>query len=377
MLKIGITGQFGFIGNHIYNKLGLFPEKYERVIFKRKYFLEKKKLQEFVTKCDIIIHLAAINRNNDLEHLYNTNIELTRRLLSACEVSKSKPHIIFSSSIQEDNNTPYGKSKLDSRKILELWAKKNKSNVTSLLIPNVFGPFCKPNYNSFISTFSFQLINGNKPSIEIDNEIQLIYIDELVDFIINYIDKLNTSKEELNIKVKIPHTKKIKVSKVLRILKSFAKKYLRYGQIPNISSDFNRNLFHTFLSYINYESFFPFCYNINTDNRGSFVEIIRLESGGQISFSTTKPGITRGNHFHTRKTERFSVIKGKAKVEIRKIGAKKKYCFKLDGNEPSFIDMPIWHTHNITNVGDEDLYTIFWINEHFDENNPDTFFQTV
>ena len=136
-------------------------------------------------------------------------------------------------------------------------------------------------------------------------------------------------------------------------------------------------MFHTFLSYINYESFFPFCYNINTDNRGSFVEIIRLESGGQISFSTTKPGITRGNHFHTRKTERFSVIKGKAKVEIRKIGAKKKYCFKLDGNEPSFIDMPIWHTHNITNVGDEDLYTIFWINEHFDENNPDTFFQTV
>ena len=319
MLKIGITGQSGFIGNHIYNKLGLFPEKYDRVIFKKKYFSQKKKLQEFTAKCDIIIHLAAINRCNDLEYLYNTNIELTRRLLAACEFSKSNPHIIFSSSIQENNNSPYGKSKLDSRKVLESWAKKNKSNVTSFLIPNVFGPFCKPNYNSFISTFSFQLISGNKPSIDIDNEIQLVYIDELVNYIMNYIDKLNRIKHEPNRIIKIPHTKKIKVSKVLIILKSFAKKYLEYGQIPNISSDFNRNLFLTFISHIKYETFFPFFYKINSDNRGSFIEMMRLESGGQISFSTTKPGITRGNHFHTRKSERFCVIKGKAKVEIRKI----------------------------------------------------------
>tara|TARA_B100002052_G_scaffold299182_1_gene336069 strand:- start:2929 stop:4062 length:1134 start_codon:yes stop_codon:yes gene_type:complete len=377
MLKIGITGQSGFIGNHIYNKLGLFPEKYDRVIFKKKYFSQKKKLQEFTAKCDIIIHLAAINRCNDLEYLYNTNIELTRRLLAACEFSKSNPHIIFSSSIQENNNSPYGKSKLDSRKVLESWAKKNKSNVTSFLIPNVFGPFCKPNYNSFISTFSFQLISGNKPSIDIDNEIQLVYIDELVNYIMNYIDKLNRIKHEPNRIIKIPHTKKIKVSKVLIILKSFAKKYLEYGQIPNISSDFNRNLFLTFISHIKYETFFPFFYKINSDNRGSFIEMMRLESGGQISFSTTKPGITRGNHFHTRKSERFCVIKGKAKVEIRKIGTKKKYCFKLDSNKPSFIDMPVWYTHNITNIGDDDLYTIFWISEHFDEKNPDTFLQTV
>jgi len=116
---------------------------------------------------------------------------------------------------------------------------------------------------------------------------------------------------------------------------------------------------------------------LNTDDRGSFVETVKLNSGGQVSFSTTKPGITRGNHFHTRKAERFAVIKGRAKIDIRRIGTDKVLSFDLDGNNPSFVDMPIWYTHNITNTGDEDLYTIFWINEFFDPENPDTFFEEV
>ncbi|MDD3743042.1 MAG: epimerase, partial [Lentimicrobiaceae bacterium] len=138
-----------------------------------------------------------------------------------------------------------------------------------------------------------------------------------------------------------------------------------------------RNLFNTFLCYIDHASFFPFQLTLNTDNRGSFVETIKLSSGGQVSFSTTVPGITRGNHFHTRKAERFAVIKGKARIELRRIGTNKILSFDLDGQHPAFVDMPVWFTHNITNTGDEDLYTIFWINEFYDPADTDTYFEKV
>jgi UDP-2-acetamido-2,6-beta-L-arabino-hexul-4-ose reductase len=122
---------------------------------------------------------------------------------------------------------------------------------------------------------------------------------------------------------------------------------------------------------------FPFPLKLNTDERGSFVETIKLNSGGQVSFSTTAPGITRGNHFHTRKAERFAVIKGKAKIELRRIGTDKVLSFEMDGSQPSFVDMPVWYTHNITNIGKEELYTIFWINEHFNPDDADTYFEKV
>ena len=116
---------------------------------------------------------------------------------------------------------------------------------------------------------------------------------------------------------------------------------------------------------------------MNSDERGSFVETVKLSSGGQVSFSTTRPGVTRGNHFHTRKAERFAVIKGKALIQLRRVGTDKVMSFELDGDEPSYVDMPVWHTHNITNTGNEDLYTIFWINELYDPADPDTFFEQV
>jgi UDP-2-acetamido-2,6-beta-L-arabino-hexul-4-ose reductase len=116
---------------------------------------------------------------------------------------------------------------------------------------------------------------------------------------------------------------------------------------------------------------------LNTDDRGSFVETVRLQNGGQVSFSTTKPGITRGNHFHTRKAERFAVIKGKARIQLRKVGTDEVLNFDLSGDEPSFVDMPVWYTHNITNTGKDDLYTIFWISEFYNSNDPDTYFDKV
>jgi UDP-2-acetamido-2,6-beta-L-arabino-hexul-4-ose reductase len=175
----------------------------------------------------------------------------------------------------------------------------------------------------------------------------------------------------------VPHTSEKKVSEILATLQDFKTSYFERGIFPDLTDKFNLNLFNTFGCYIDHEQFFPCYLKQNTDDRGSYVETVKMNSGGQIAFSTTKPGITRGNHYHTRKAERFAVIKGKARIELRRIGTDKVLSFDLDGEKPSFVDMPIWFTHNITNVGTEDVYTIFWINEPFNSGDPDTFFEPV
>jgi len=372
-LNIGITGQAGFVGTHLYNTLGLHPESFVRIPFEDVYFQNEKKLKDFVSRCDVIVHLAAMNRHNDPDIIYNTNIGLVKQLITVCELTNSTPHILFSSSTQEERDNLYGKSKKEGRELFEQWANKNKSRFTGFIIPNVFGPFGHPYYNSVVATFCHQLTHNETPKIDVDSEITLISVGELVQTIIKQI-----TDHSLPITTnKIPHTSEIKVSVLLQKLKEYKENYFEKGTIPNLYNTFDRNLWNTFLCYIDHTTFFPYHLKLNTDNRGSFVETIILNSGGQVSFSTTVPGITRGNHYHTRKAERFAVIKGKAKIELRKIGTNKVLNFELDGKNPSFVDMPIWYTHNITNIGDEDLYTILWINEHFDADDADTYFEEV
>lgn len=396
MIKIGITGQAGFVGTHLYNTLGLYPDQFERIPFEDTFFSEDEELSAFVSNCDVIVHLAAMNRHPDPEVIYNTNIGLVKKLIEACEATHSTPHILFSSSTQEERDNLYGRSKKEGRELFEQWAKKHEAKFTGLVIPNVFGPFGQPYYNSVVATFCHQLTHDEQPKIEVDGDIKLIYVGELVETVIEKIigtqmtlilqmtadNKISANPSDQRHQCSIgiyhvPHTSEIKVSALLKKLTDFKENYFEKGTIPNLDNPFDRNLFNTFLCYIDHTSFFPFKLKLNTDDRGSFVETIKLNSGGQISFSTTVPGITRGNHFHTRKAERFTVIKGKARIEIRKIGTDKIISFDLDGNAPSFVDMPIWHTHNITNTGEEELYTIFWINEHFDANDPDTYFEKV
>ena len=386
-MKIGITGQPGFVGTHLYNFLGL-QDDVQRIPFKDEYFYSEKALQNFVKQCDVIFHLAAMNRHPDPQVLFETNIDLVKKLINACEATKSTPHILFSSSTQEERDNLYGKSKREGRKLLEAWAERNNAYFTGLIIPNVFGPFGNPYYNSFIATFCYQLTHGEQPKIDVDSEVKLIYIGELVrkfwELIKGHnVTQINTQSNTVSSTVnhcetiKIKHTVEIKVSKVLNLLEKYKSNYFEKGIIPNLDNPFERNLFNTFLCYIDHKTFFPFHLKKYADNRGTFVELVKLNSGGQVSFSTTKTGITRGNHFHTRKAERFAVIKGKARIELRKIGTEETLSFELDGENPSFVDMPVWYTHNITNIGQEDLYTIFWINEHYDPKDGDTFFEQV
>ncbi len=380
MIKVGITGQTGFVGTHLFNTLGLHPDTFERIPFEDAYFQDNLKLKAFVISCDVIVHLAAMNRHNDPEVIYQTNIGLVKQLIKACEDTKSDPHILFSSSTQEERDNLYGKSKKEGRKLFEKWADKNNASFSGFVIPNVFGPFGHPYYNSVVATFCHQLTHNETPKIDVDGTLNLIYVGELVNHFINIIDKVQKIQSEGKIalqEVKVQHTTTLTVSGLLKILESFKEGYYNRGEIPDLSNPAMRNLWNTFLCYLDHESFFPYHLKLNTDNRGSFVETVKLHSGGQVSFSTTVPGITRGNHFHTRKAERFAVIKGKATIELRRIGTDKVMTFELDGTQPGFVDMPIWHTHNITNIGDEELYTIFWINEHYNPDDGDTYFEKV
>ena len=372
MLKIGITGQAGFVGTHLYNTLGLFPEEFERIDFQKEYFEDPNQLNEFVAQCDVIVHLAAMNRHNDPQVIYDTNIGLVEKLIQSLDQTKSKAHVLFSSSSQEERDNLYGKSKKEGRELMIDWAEKAGGKFTGMIIPNVFGPFGHPNYNSVVATFCHKLAHNETPTIEVDGELKLIYVGELVEAILSEIRKGKGHAELV-----IAHTSESKVSQLLSLLECYKAAYQDKGIIPSLNTTFELNLFNTFRCYMDIATHFPVKFVEHTDPRGSFVEIIRLGVGGQVSFSTTVPSITRGNHYHTRKIERFAVIKGKALIQLRRIGTDEVLDFYLDGAEPAYVDMPIWYTHNIKNIGEEVLYTNFWINEFYDPNDPDTYFENV
>lgn len=368
MLKVGITGQAGFVGTHLYNHLGLQSDKYERILFEDVYFEDIVKLRTFVKQCDVIVHLAAMNRHESEQVLYDTNIRLNRMLVEAMEVERVTPHVLFSSSIQEERKNLYGKSKREGREMIEQWAQRTGASFTGLIIPNVFGEFSCPNYNTFIATFAHNLVSGRQPTIIIDGDVKLIYVASLCRFIISRFEKKGVCK------VEVPWDFEKKVSEILTLFEIFKDLYFKEGFIPELKDLNEVNLFNTFRSYIS-PRYVKLAQQV--DLRGAFVETIRLGVGGQVSFSTTVPGITRGNHYHTRKIERFTVIKGKALIQLRKIGTDEVFNFYLSGTEPAYVDMPVWYTHNIKNIGEEELYTQFWINEWYNPADGDTYFEKV
>lgn len=371
-LKVGITGQSGFIGQLLFNFLR-FKENISLVPFYDEYFNDDKKLDEFVKDCDIIFHLAALNRHNSEDVIYETNLLLVNKLISACKRMGARPHIVFSSSIQEEKDNAYGKSKKEGRLLFEKWANENNAKFTGLIIPNVFGPFGRPFYNSVISTFSYQLINNFEPKIEVDAKLNLIYINDLLD---QFWEIISSNSFERVSKIYIKHTVEKKVSEILSLLIDFKESYINRSIIPHLNDKFDIDLFNTFRSYIQEEKLINYL-DKKTDHRGTFVEVLKTQTQGQFSYSTTLPGVTRGNHFHLRKIERFIVIKGKAEICIRRIGTSKVIKFQLNGENPAYIDMPVWYTHNIKNIGGDELITLFWTNEFFDPDNPDTLYESV
>ena len=370
-MRIGITGQNGFIGYHLTQTIKHKHSDYTLVPFQKSYFEMESLLKEFVSTCDVIVHLAGVNRAETDEEVYDVNIKLNTVLKKALTDTNFKGHLFFASSSQEKGNSIYGKAKKESRVLLEDTINSFGGKFTGLIIPNVFGPFCKPNYNSFVSTFCSKILNDEAPEVIQDANVSLLYVGNLVEQILEVI------RDPKGSLIEIQPDLEVKVTEVLGLLNTFKDSYLDSNTIPSLQTPFELQLFNTFRSYLDVENRYPFLLEKHSDERGFFSEIIRTEIGGQFSYSTTFSNITRGNHFHTRKIERFIVLQGKAKISLRKIGADIVHEFLLSGEKPSYVDMPIWYTHNITNIGNDPLITSFWINEPYDPIDTDTYFENV
>jgi len=370
LLKVGITGQSGFIGYHLTRYLSLHRDEIEVVPFDASYFQDPDQLARFVRQCDTIIHLAAMNRGPE-EEIYATNVRLVEQLIKAFEGAGHAPHVIFSSSTQEERDNAYGRSKREGARLLAAWAERNNARCTSLVIPNVFGPFGRPFYNSVVATFCHQLTHNQEPEIKVDASLPLIYVQDLAREIFEVI----RGTYDLPV-VCLDATAERKVSEILARLKEFKEWYFDRHIIPDLNGPFDTALFNTFRSFIEPE-YFPVYPEVHTDDRGYLAEVLKERSGGQVFFSVTKPGITRGNHFHLRKVERFCVIQGEAVIRLRRIGTDQTIEYHVHGSKPSFVDIPIYYTHNITNVGTTDVLTLFWTNELFDPADPDTFYEGV
>lgn len=371
MIRIGITGSNGFVGWHLRNWLLLKPEKFVLIEFNRLFFQNDEALDNFVLSCDVIVHLAAVNRADESKDLFEINFSLAKLLVASLQRTLNKCHLIFTSSIQEYLGNDYGLGKKLARELFSDWAFTNKRLYSGLLLPNVFGPFSKPNYNTVVATFCQQILEGTSPNIIVDKLVPLVYIGNLVkkieDIIVNSI---------VGEKIAIEFDFEMKVKELAFTFERYKSIYFDNGIIPELLNNNDINLFNTFRSFIPLKLLQKSLIK-NSDERGDFLEVIRSRIGGQFSYSTTNPRITRGNHFHTRKIERFCVIKGNAIIQMRKVGSATITEFQVSGDDPAVIDIPIWHVHNLMNCGNSELVTLFWINEVYNPDDPDTYFQNV
>ena len=367
-MNLLITGSNGFIGKNL--KICLEKLKKFNIIELNREHSEEDLLIA-VKKAEIIIHLAGENRSKNSEAFKEINHILTKKICKFCSEKDTKTHIIFSSSTQAGNDSPYGKSKLAAEEeLLEL--KNNSANSVNIFrFPGVFGKWCKPNYNSVVATFCYNVAN-NLP-IEIkdkSNKLNLVYIDDLVDQILEVI---NSPLDEVFVDTKSVHQKTL--GEVAEIINSFRKNRTKL-HVANMEDPFIKALYATYVTYLPKEDF---SYDLisHEDERGIFVEFLKSKLFGQVSFLTSNPGVTRGEHFHHTKLEKFLVIKGKARFRFRSLDNNEKFEIFIDNEKLQVVEsIPGW-AHDITNVGENEMIVLLWANEIFDEERPDTFSHEV
>lgn len=358
-MTIGLNGGYGFIGYHLWVYLH-YKCKLNIIRLSKDLSNDLDNLQ----KCDVVIHLAEKNRGDDQE-LYSNNIESTNTLIKYLTQLDIQPLIIYTSSIHENSSTLQGEWRRQNKKTFSEWALNG--NFISLALPNIFGPFCKPNYNSFIATLCYSIINDKKIEVN-DNSISLLYVDNLCKQIYEVIQGQRIS---LEIDLEIP------LKDIKNLLLSFKEDYINKGIIPKVDTEFALNLFTAFRSYIQDDQRL-FSTKHNSDDRGNLSELVVSREKGQIFYSTTNPGYTRGNHFHTKRIERFCILKGTAQVNIRKIGSSETISYIIKDTDYKVIDMPPYYTHNLINIGENELVACFWMNDLLSEQEiDDTYFEIV
>lgn len=360
-MKIGITGASGQIGWHLRCHLASQNEE-DIVLADRATFSNPDSLDAFVRDLDVLIHLAGVNRG-EAEEIESINRQLAERLIDALNRTGAKPHLVFSSSIHRDRHTAYGNAKRYCTDRFVDWAKESGAEFTNVILPHVFGEHGKPYYNSVVHTFCHQLANNERPEILKDEPLFLVHAQKVAEHLL----AAGRSKSQSQLTV---DGEEILVSQLLARLTGLSETY-QQNIVPDLRDPLTLALFNTYRSFL-YPKHYPLDLTRHSDNRGDLFELVKELNGGQVYVSTTKPGVTRGNHFHCRKFERFVVLKGTATICIRRMFSDEIIRFEVHGTEPQVLDIPTLHTHNLINSGQDELITLFWANELFDASLPDT-----
>lgn len=362
-LNILVTGADGFIGKNVVDYLK--NNQYCVTTFTRGDSNES--LKKIVKKMDFIVHLAGENRPSNLSEFKTINVDLTRTLCDAIRTSKRKVSLILSSSIQVKLNNHYGKSKLAAEEVVIKMSKETGNPVYIYRLPNVFGKWCKPNYNSVVATFCYNIANNIPIKIsDSSKNLNLIYIDDLVSDFVEVIQKPSLGVSNLTVEPEYS----ISLGNLAKQIKVFKRSRENLITEP-VGKGLVRALYSTYVSYIPASQFvYPLLQN--KDDRGIFVEILKTKDSGQFSYFTSSPGVTRGEHYHHSKTEKFVVIQGSAKFKFRNIITNENYELYSSGEKPQVVESSPGWAHNITNIGNNQMIVMLWANEIFNTKYPDT-----
>ena len=317
---------------------------------------------------EAVLHLAGMNRGPDQE-VHDTNIRLARQLIEVLDRKGIAPTILFANSVHSLGESPYGRGKREAAALLSRWAKARGARFLDVLLPHLFGEGGKPFYNSAFATFCHQLVQDQQPQIQVDGQLELVHAQRVAQRFL----ELLASNEDSG-QVQVPGAP-MRVSEALQRLQALHATYAQ-GIIPCLTDPLELDFFNTYRSY-HYPEHYPVVVPLHQDARGGLFEAVKSHHGGQAFLSTTHPGITRGRHYHHHKVERFLVVAGTAEIRIRRLLDSQVQVFRVTGSQPCYIDIPTLHTHEISNVGDQELLTMFWSHEIFNPLQPDTYLESV
>lgn len=369
-MKILVTGAKGFVGKNLIAELN---NKGYKEIYKFDVDTDKALLDEYVKSCEFVFHLAGVNRPKDEKEFMEGNYGFTSELLELLKKHNNRAPILITSSIQAERDNPYGNSKRAGEELLFNYSKETGAKVLVYRLPNLFGKWSRPNYNTVVATYCYNISRGL--DIQISNpdaELTLCYIDDVLDEFIKALQGNETRNGEYCV---VPISHQIKLGELADKIKSF-KESRKLLSIPQMDDELTKKLYSTYLSFIP-EDEFSYDLKMNCDNRGSFTEFIRTSDRGQVSVNISKPGITKGNHWHHTKNEKFLVVSGTGLIRFRKIDSDEIIEYKVSGERLQVVDIPTGYTHSIVNIGDTDMVTVMWANEAFNPDKPDTYFLEV
>ena len=380
-MNILITGAHGFVGKNLLASLQNIRDGKDKTtdlpvnLNLMEYDLDTDPalLDGYCAEADFVFHLAGVNRPKEPGEFMAGNFGFTSTLLDTLKKHGNSCPILISSSIQAALDNPYGQSKKAGEDLMFDYGKETGAKVLVYRFPNVFGKWCRPNYNSAVATFCYNIAHGLPITVN-DRSVNmtLVYIDDVV---VEMIRALQGKENREGAFCKVPVEHKVTLGEIVDLIKSFKASRAERG-VPDMSNAFTKKLYATYLSYLPTDQF-SYPLKMNTDARGSFTEILRTPDRGQFSVNISKPGITKGNHWHHTKNEKFLVVSGKGVIRFRRVDEAQIYEYYVSGDKLEVVDIPTGYTHNIENLGDTDLVTFMWANEPFDPAKPDTYFLEV